>query len=150
MDILSRDDGTCQMKQIRMIIQEEKHFPEIRQWNEFQYVIEKEIISREKLGHKLTTQEFIITERRCELDKYNPSKDRHDRRIQGLITAYDAFKNTQEAECNRNKGIYEKLRSTSQLVQYKYQKIEEENKRFRCAVKKEIMSRFQYINITKH
>ena len=129
------------MKQLKMLIQEEKHCPDMGQWNEFQDEIDKERISHEKLGHKLTAQEVIITELHCELDKYKPSKGRYERRIQELTTAFDALKNTQEAERARNKGEDEKLKATSQSWQYQYQQLEEDNQKLRCAAKKESMSK---------
>ena len=47
----------------------------MRQCNKFKYDIDKEIISREKIGHKLKAQEFIITKLRCVIDKYKPRND---------------------------------------------------------------------------
>ena len=70
------------MEHIKMIIQEDKHFPETRQWNEFQDEIDEEIILLEKLGHQLTAQEVIIYELHCEIDKYKPRKDMCGLRIQ--------------------------------------------------------------------
>ena len=57
-------------------------------WNRFQYDINKERISRENLGHNLTTQEVITTELHFEIDQYNPSKDRYKQRIQELTKKY--------------------------------------------------------------
>ena len=84
MAILSRDDAFCKMKQLKVISKEERHWTEMRQWNEFQDNIEDEIISCDNLGNKLTEQEVIITELICELDKYKTNKDRHEQRIQYL------------------------------------------------------------------
>ena len=84
MAILSRDDAFCKMKQLKVISKEERHWSEMRQWNEFQDNIEDEIISCDNLGNKLTEQEVIITELICELDKYKTNKDRYEQRIQYL------------------------------------------------------------------
>ena len=46
-------------------------------WIKFQDHIYKERISHKNLGHKLTSQRVIITELRCELDKYTTSKDKN-------------------------------------------------------------------------
>ena len=52
------------------------------QCNDIQDDTDKKRISREKLAHKLTAQEVIITELHCELDKYKTIKDRNKWRIQ--------------------------------------------------------------------
>ena len=70
------------MEQLKLIIQEKKHFPGNGQWNEFQDGIDKEMVSYENLGHRLTPQEVIINEHHCELDKYKTIKDRNEQRIQ--------------------------------------------------------------------
>ena len=53
---------------------------------------------------------------------------------------------TQEAEHARNKGIDEKMWATIQLLQHKYQQLEEENQKLRCAAREESLIKCKYEN----
>ena len=75
--ILSRCDYLYWMKHLKILIQAEKYFSYMGQCNELQDDTEKEIVSCEKLGQKLTSQEVFINKLHYELDKYKTIKDSH-------------------------------------------------------------------------